>query len=123
MTFVVVGFVVLRGALTLCLHEIDAQSSRLGEFGRLGNVLQYLPRHARPLGDVHCYKECLVAREQLCRRSPARLALEIDIRQRLLVAISHDETSLGFLDRPWRRETAAFWHCYHAALMILQWKC
>jgi hypothetical protein len=36
MKLVVVGFVALCGALTLCLPEIDAQSSRLAEFGGLG---------------------------------------------------------------------------------------
>jgi hypothetical protein len=36
MKVVAVGLVALCGALTLCLPEIDAQSSLLAEFGGLG---------------------------------------------------------------------------------------
>jgi hypothetical protein len=36
MKFVAVGFVALCGALTLCLPEIDAQSSWLAVFGGRG---------------------------------------------------------------------------------------
>ena len=43
--------------------QVCPQSSRLAVFGGLGMSLQYLPRHARQLGDVHRDKESLVARE------------------------------------------------------------
>ena len=46
-------------------------------------------------------------RQQLCRRSPAGLFLEIDIGQRHAGAILHDEAGVRFLDGPRRREAAA----------------
>src|SRR6202795_3735295 len=81
-----------------------------GRIWRARNVLQYLPRHAWQLGNVHRDKERLVAREQLCARSPAGLILLIDMRQRLLVVVAHDEAGGAFLDRPGRREAARCWH-------------
>jgi hypothetical protein len=42
-----------------------------GRVRRPGNVLQYPPRHARPLGDIHRDQEWLVARKQLCGRLQA----------------------------------------------------
>ena len=81
-----------------------------GRIWRPRNVLQYLPRHARQLGNVHSYQERLVAREQLRARSTARLSLTVDVRQRLLVAVAHDEARGAFLDRPGRREAAGSGH-------------
>jgi hypothetical protein len=69
-----------------------------------GNVLQYLPRHARQLGDVHRDQECLVAHEQFYARSAAGLILAIDIGRRLFIVILHDEAGGAFLDRSGRRE-------------------
>jgi hypothetical protein len=48
----------------------------------------------------------LVTRQQLGRRAPSRLILEIDIGQLLAAAILDDEGGLQFLDSPWRREAA-----------------
>jgi hypothetical protein len=42
----------------------------------------------RQLGDVGCNPPRLVAREQVRRRAPAGLGLEIDVRQRLPVLAS-----------------------------------
>jgi hypothetical protein len=39
------------------------------------------------------------------------LILKIDIRQRRLVAVAHNEAGGAFLDRPGRREAARGWHC------------
>jgi hypothetical protein len=51
--------------------------------------------------------------QQLCRRSPPRLILEIDIRERLTVSVAHDEAGVQFLDSPRRREAA----CSHCSLV------
>ena len=47
--------------------------------------------------------------EQLRCRSAAGVVLIVDICQRLLVVVAHDEARGAFLDRPGRRE-AAIWH-------------
>ena len=54
----------LHGAcMKAARFEEDSRSIvAAGRIWRPRNVLQYLPRHARQLGDVHCQKECLVAR-------------------------------------------------------------
>jgi hypothetical protein len=46
----------------------------------------------------------LVAREQFGRRSPARLILEIDVRNLLSVVVTHDVAGRLFLDCPRRRD-------------------
>ena len=56
------------------------------------------------LGDVHRDPPRLISRQQLCRRSPAGLLL--DIRQRVAVGVLHDEAGVRFLDGPRRREAA-----------------
>jgi hypothetical protein len=50
-------------------------------------VLQQL----RQLGDVYGDAPRLVAGEQVCRRTPSRLLLEIDVGERLPVVIADDE--------------------------------
>ena len=45
-------------------------------------------------------------RDQLSRRSPPRLILEIDISELLAVAVFDDRTGVQFLDSPWRQEAA-----------------
>jgi hypothetical protein len=47
-------------------------------------------------------------RQQLSRRSPARLILEIDVGQLLAGVIHHDEAGVQFLDSPRRREDACW---------------
>jgi hypothetical protein len=43
------------------------------------------------LGDIRRHPPRLTPREQLGRRSPAGLILEIDIRKRLAAVVAHDE--------------------------------
>jgi hypothetical protein len=52
----------------------------------------------------------LILREQLRRRSPPRLILEIDIRERLSVVVADDEAGGLFLDEPRWREVARGGH-------------
>jgi len=52
----------------------------------------------------------LVFGEQLGRRSPAGLILEIDIRKLLAGAVPHHKASVQFFDGPRRREAAGGWH-------------
>jgi len=54
----------------------------------------------------HIYDITSSLGEQLGRRSPSRLVLEIDIRERLPVVIADDETRGLFLDGPGRREAS-----------------
>ena len=60
----------------------------------------------RQLRNIRRNAPCLIAREQVRGRAPAGLVLEIDVRQRLPVVVLHDETGVGLVDRPWRREAA-----------------
>jgi hypothetical protein len=48
--------------------------------------------------NIHRDPPRLVLREQLRRRSPARLILEIDIRQPLPGAVDHDKARIQFID-------------------------
>jgi hypothetical protein len=60
----------------------------------------------RQLRHVGGEAQRLVAGEQLGRRSPAGLILEIDVGERLLVRVPDDEAGVRFLDGPRRREAA-----------------
>ena len=53
-----------------------------------------IAQQRRQLGDVGSDPPRLVARQQLCRRSPAGLLLEIDVRQRLPASIVDDEAGV-----------------------------
>ncbi len=55
------------------------------------------PQQLRQLGEVRRDPPRLVAREQLSRRSSARLVLEIDVGERLPASVAHDEAIRGFL--------------------------
>jgi hypothetical protein len=55
------------------------------------------------LGDVRCDTAHLILAEQLGRRTPPRLILIIDVRERLPVVVAHDETVRRDFDRPRRR--------------------
>ena len=57
----------------------------------------------RQLGDVGGDAPGLVAGEQLGRRAPSRLILEIDIGQRLTAGVADDEAGVGLLDGLGRR--------------------
>jgi hypothetical protein len=65
----------LRGSNQSSLSTIDHRPSRsivaTGRIWRPWNVLQYLPRNAWQLGNVHRDKECLLAHEQYRGRSSA----------------------------------------------------
>jgi len=52
----------------------------------------YLPstQQLRQLGDIRRDPPRLIFREQLGRRSPARLVLEVDVSELLAVVIAHD---------------------------------
>jgi hypothetical protein len=52
----------------------------------------------------------LVARHQSSRRPPPRLILEIDVRERLPVGVADNETGVGLLGGPGRREAAGLGH-------------
>ena len=60
----------------------------------------------RQLGDVDGDAPGLVAGEEMRRRAPAPLLLEIDVGERLPVGVADDEAGVGFLDGPGRREVA-----------------
>src|SRR4029077_20474813 len=62
----------------------------------------------RQLGNVGRDPPGLVTGKELRRRVPARLLLEIDVREGPASMILHDETGVRFFDRPGRREAAAF---------------
>src|SRR5579863_9390796 len=64
-----------------------------------------LAEQRRQLGDVGCYPPCVVAREQLRQRSPARVIREIDIGDRLAVPIPYNDAAVEFFDGPWRWKT------------------
>ena len=55
-------------------------------------------------GKIGCDPSRLIFGEQLRRRSPPRLILEIDIGELLSRAVLHDEGGTDIFDRPWRRE-------------------
>ena len=59
----------------------------------------------RQLRDIGGDAPGLVAGEQMCRRAPSRLLLEIDVGERLPVAVADDEAGVGVLDGPRRRES------------------
>jgi len=61
----------------------------------------------RQLGDVGSDPPRLVPSEQLCRRAPAGLLLEIDVSERQAAVILHDEADVRFLDGPRWREAVA----------------
>ena len=61
-----------------------------------------LAEQRRQLGDVGSDLPRIVARKQLCCRSPAGVILEIDVGQRLSVSIPHDDTAVEFFDGPGR---------------------
>ena len=66
-------------------------------------------QHLRQLGDVDGDASGLVAGQQLRRRAPTGLFLEIDVGERLLAAVADDEgppiqLGVGLLDGPGRRE-------------------
>jgi hypothetical protein len=54
----------------------------------------------RQLGDVGGDPPGLVAGEQVCRRAPPRLVLEIDVSERLPVGVADDEAGVRFLGEP-----------------------
>ena len=60
----------------------------------------------RQLRDIRRDPSRLVFAEQLSRRSPPRLILEIDIGERLSVVVAHDEVGVQFIDEPGRWEAA-----------------
>jgi len=60
-------------------------------------------------GDIRRNPSCLIFGEQLGRRPPSRLFLEINIRKLLSRAVLHDEGGTNIFDCPRRREAAA-WH-------------
>jgi hypothetical protein len=49
-------------------------------------------------------------REPSCRQPPLRFILKVQIGERLLVAVAHDEAGGAFLDRSGRREAARGCH-------------
>jgi hypothetical protein len=60
----------------------------------------------RQLGDVGRDAPRIVAGEELGRRSPSRLVLEIDVGECLPIVVADDEARVGLLDGPGRREAA-----------------
>jgi hypothetical protein len=50
--------------------------------------------------------EHLAGSHKLCRRSPARLILEIDIGELLAAVVADDKAGVLFLNRPGRRDAA-----------------
>ena len=50
-----------------------------------------LPQQLRQLGDVGGDAPGLVAGEQMSRRAPSRLLLEVDVGERLPVGVADDE--------------------------------
>ena len=68
---------------------------------------------APPLGEVYRHAAGLVAGEQLGRRAPSGLVLEIEVAERLSILVTDDEAGVVLLfDRPGRREAA------HMGVMI-----
>ena len=63
-----------------------------------------LAQQLRQLGDVGGDAPGLVAGEQLGRRTPPRLILEVHVGQRLPVGVAGDEAGVGLLGGPGRRE-------------------
>jgi hypothetical protein len=89
-----------------------------------GAMVMCPSRQLRRLGDVGGDALGLVAGEQLGRRSPSRLILEIDVRERLPVGVADDEAGVGLLDGPGRREAArrATWWMLSGYLQTAQAK-
>jgi hypothetical protein len=52
---------------------------------------------------LRCDAPRLVAGEEVRRRAPSRLLLEVDVGERLPAACFHDEAGVRFLNRPRRR--------------------
>jgi hypothetical protein len=67
---------------------------------------------AVPVGTANrgAWPACFIARQQVRRCASARLILEINITDRLPIAVADDETRIGLFDDPRRREAARFWH-------------
>ena len=65
-----------------------------------------LAQQLRQLGDVHGDAPRFIAGEQLRRRAPTGLLLEIDVGERLPVVIADDVAGVGLLGGPGRREVA-----------------
>jgi hypothetical protein len=64
-------------------------------------------RQPRQLGDVHSDAPGLVAGEELGRRAPSRLPLEVDVGERLPVGVADDEAGLLLVDRSGRGKRRA----------------
>jgi len=64
------------------------------------------PQQLRQLGNAERDPPGLVAAEQLGSWPPAGFLLEIDIGERLLVAVADDKAGVRCLHGPWRREAA-----------------
>ena len=62
------------------------------------------PQRLRQLRDVGRDLARLLAGEQLCRRAPARLIVEVHVGKRLAVAIPDDDTGVEFFCGPWREK-------------------
>jgi hypothetical protein len=69
-------------------------------------ALTRLAQKLRQLCDIYSNPSRFIFGEQLCCRSSPRLFLEINIGERLAVAVTHDETGVQFFDRPGRRLAA-----------------
>jgi len=71
----------------------------------------------RQLGDVGGYPPCLVAREQLRRRAPSWLVLEIDVGEGLTVVVTDDEAGAVILDVPVAAGSgaASFWPTFECS--------
>jgi hypothetical protein len=63
-----------------------------------------LAEQRRQLCDIGSNLPRIVARQELCYRSPAGVILEIDVGQRLSVSIPNDDTAVEFFDGPGRRK-------------------
>ena len=61
------------------------------------------PRSSSGSFDVGGDPPRLVAREEMRRRATAGLILEVDVSERLPVAVADDEAGVGLLDGPGRR--------------------
>jgi len=72
----------------------------------LGHGLEGRASSSGQLGDIRRDPPRLIFREQLGRRSPAGLVLEVDIGELLTVVIAHHKAGRLFFDLPRRREAA-----------------
>ena len=81
------------------------------ELGDAISAISTIPSQAAraigwPMDVLASIRQRLVAGEHFRRRSPSRIILAIDIRERLFTAISYDEARWCFFDGPRRREAA-----------------